>query len=197
MSTPRPLYYFDFFIKREEPQDRGQLAPLTTRIVMSGIHHFLRNTNRANVGISFPSWVDSKGAGHLPELGSTVRVICDDQDALFEMRGNPWFTCQILAGDIAVSKIKPVPEHATHVCYVRNRESEMAARDLKRLTDKPVNILDINRQSDDPAARVRFMTANKTVNMLVKKVPVSGPMEGQFSSYGFCCKELMVSVPEF
>jgi len=57
--------------------------------------------------------------------------------------------------------------------------------------------LDINRQSDDPAARVRFMTANKTVNMLVKKVPVSGPMEGQFSSYGFCCKELMVSVPEF
>lgn len=197
MTTPRQLHYLDFFIKREDPSDSDQLGSLTTRIVLSGIHHFLRNTSRDNIGVAFPGWKDSKGVGHLPSIGKTVRVISEDADALFEMRGHAWFTCQILAGDVAVSKIKPVPEGATHVCYVRNREAEMAARDLKRVTGENVNILAINRQSDDPAARFRFMTPNKTVNMLVKKVPVSQPIEGKFSSYGLCCKETMVSVPEF
>jgi len=197
MSTSRELYYFDFFIKREEEPEAGQLPTLVTRIVLSGIHHFLRNTNRANIGVAFPGWVESKGVGHMPEVGKIVRVISEDADALFEMRGNAWFTCQILAGDIAVSKIKPVPATASHVCYVRNREAEMAARDLKRATGKPVNALAINRQSDDPAARLRFLTPAKTVNMMVKKVPVDQRIEGDFSSYGLCCKELMVSVPEF
>lgn len=197
MNTTVALHYFDFFIKREEKPDASQMTPLTTRVVLSGIHHFLRNTNRSNIGVAFPQWRDAAGAGSLPEVGKTVRVISEDATALFEMRGHAWFTCQILTGDIAVSKIKEVPAGVSHVCYVRNREAEMAARDLKRATGKPVNILSINRQSDDPAARLRFMTPTKTVNMLVKKVPVADRLQGEFSSYGLCCKEMMVSVPDF
>lgn len=197
MTAPKNQYFFDFHIKRDDPKESGQLPALTTRIVLSGIHNFLRSEQKANVGVAFPKWQQGVPGKSIPEIGKTVRVISDDHETLYAMRGNAWFTCQILAGDISVSSISLVPEGAEQVCYVRNREAEMAARELRELTGKPVNILDLNSKSDDPAARLRFMTAQKTVNMLIKRVPVSSALPGDFSSYGLCCKEKMVSVPEF
>lgn len=191
------MYYVDFYIKRETEKSAGQQPSVTTMILLSGVHHVLRSEGHRDIGVAFPKWVVPSESGKIPEIGNVVRVIGPDEQVLFQLRGNPWFTCQILAGDVAVSKVLAVPQDAGHICYVRNREAEMAKQELERLTGKPVNVLDINRLSDDPAARLRIMTIAKPVNMLIKRVPIAERIEGCFNSYGLCSKENMASVPDF
>lgn len=190
MSTT-DRFYFDLFIKNPDVNTQRTLTA-------SSIHWFLRSQALSNVGISFPEFQDHKGAGSLPDLGNVFRLVSTDQDALFKLRGSESITYQVLSGAIAVSKISSVPVDATEVCFVRNRESEMAARDLRRATGrKDIREYDINRNSDDPAVILKVLTIKKPVYLFLKRAPVDQQCIGEFSSYGFGCKENMVSVPWF
>lgn len=190
MSNP-DRFYFDIFIKNPDVKTQ---RTLTT----SAIHWFVRNRALSNIGISFPEFKEHQGAGTMPDLGSVVRLVSVDREALYGLRGGDSITYQVISGAIAVSKIKPVPATATEVCFVRNRETEMAARRLRKLTGRnDIREYDLNRNSDDPAAIQKVITARKSVYIFLKRVETPAVQEGVFNSYGFCCQENMVSVPWF
>ena len=184
-------YYLDFYIKNQSDSIKYISSTL------SGVHHYLRNKRLDNIGLSFPEYGQSHVDG-LPMVGQTIRLVCDSEVTLFEIRGAEWFTTHILNGDLAVSKIQPVPESAKPVFFVRSRRPETLTRRMKELfPGQRITPYSVNKAGNNPLAMVKFYTIEKPIHMFVELRPAQSHQAGSFNSYGLCTNENLVSVPWF
>jgi CRISPR-associated endoribonuclease Cas6/Csy4 subtype I-F len=187
-------FYLDFYIKNQRERVKFSNS------ILSGVHHHLRGRALDNVGVSFPEFGKSFTDETVPFTGNVIRLISSNEVALFTLRGSEYFTSHILNGDVAVSQVKPVPEHASEVFFVRHRQPEYEARQLKLLcpdNSKDITPYKVNKASLTPSGMIKIFTIQKPLHMFVKMMDAPERIDGTFNSYGLCTMDKQVSVPWF
>jgi len=173
--------------------------------------------NESAIAVAFPLYGE-----HAFPLGNKLRLLAEDESQLTGLNINRWLNR--FEDYVHIKSIKPVPEHSTHVCFVRQhvKGEERIEKDMqskaKHWSEKSGQSIDIclaELEKSKPKAinplpfiwlesqetKQRSEGSSSKFPLFIKKVDVLDQQVGVFNCYGLSAnhsnKGKLVSIPQF
>jgi len=182
--------------------------------------------NQSAIAVSFPRYGTGKRTEKSSEqafpLGNQLRLLANEESQLTQLNISKWLSC--LEDYVHIKSIKPVPDNATHVAFVRQQvkgetrvEKDMLSKaqrwaeksgqpldtclaELEKTKPKAVNSLPfIWLESQE--TKQRDVANSRKFPLFIKKVEIGKKQTGIFNCYGLSVnhsnKEKLASIPQF
>ena len=176
--------------------------------------------NESSIAIAFPLY----GKQTFP-LGNKLRLLAADESQLTTLNINQWLNR--FEDYVHIKSIKPVPEHSTHVCFVRKHvrgeegidkkmqaKAEYWSKKSGTPLDECLQLLEKSKPKADRAdtklpfiwlesqeTKQRSEDCTSKFPLFIKKVDLAEQQSGVFNCYGLSAnhssKGKLVSIPQF
>jgi CRISPR-associated endonuclease Csy4 len=196
------------------PQEEISIQFLWSKVFQQihlGLVEMRNHQKQVPIGISFPEYVAGE---KYSVLGSKLRLFAEDEATLAGFEAAKWLSR--LSDYVHCTSIRPVPDKLTgYAIYQRQQpktnKERLARRYAKRhkldfetalngtvvLRDQSTQFryCDMPQQSiKTPFIRLQSLSSEQTFCLWIKKILVSEPVTGHYSSYGLSATTV---VPEF
>ncbi len=172
--------------------------------------------NESAIAVAFPLY----GKQKFP-LGNKLRLFAKDESQLTTLNINRWLNR--LEDYVHIKSIKPVPEHASHVCFIRQhvkgeerieKDMQSKAKHWSKKSGQPIEACLLALEKSKPKVedklpfvwlesqetKQRNMNSNK-FPLFIKKVDIVEQQLGVFNCYGLSAnhnsEDKLVSIPQF
>jgi CRISPR-associated endonuclease Csy4 len=176
--------------------------------------------NESAIAVAFPLYGE-----HTFPLGNKLRLLAEDESQLKTLNINRWLNR--LEDYVHIKSIKPVPEHSTHVCFVRkhvrgkegiDKKMQAKAEYWSKKWGTPLDECLQSLEKSKPKAdrkdtkrpfiwlesqetKQRNEADNSKFPLFIKKVDVAEQQTGVFNCYGLSANHSnegkLVSIPQF
>jgi CRISPR-associated endonuclease Csy4 len=169
------------------------------------------------VAVSFPLYGE-----HVFPLGNKLRLLAENETQLTALNINHWLNR--LEDYVHIKSIKPVPEHSTHVCFVRQhvkgeerieKNMQSKAKLWSEKSGKSLELCLLELEKSKPKAdfslpfiwlesqetKQRSEGGANKFPLFINKVDVTKQQKGVFNCYGLSANHnstgKLVSIPQF
>ncbi|WAJ71262.1 type I-F CRISPR-associated endoribonuclease Cas6/Csy4 [Catenovulum adriaticum] len=178
--------------------------------------------NQSAIAVSFPRYSAEKNSEQKFPLGNQLRLLANEESQLTQLNISKWLNR--LGDYVHIKSVKPVPDNATHVVFVRQQvkgeariEKDMLSKaqrwaeksgqpldtclaELEKTKPKAVNSLPfIWLESQE--TKQRDAANSRKFPLFIKKVETTEQQFGTFNCYGLSVnnsnKEKLASIPQF
>jgi CRISPR-associated endonuclease Csy4 len=173
--------------------------------------------NESAIAVAFPLY----GEQAFP-LGNKLRLLADDESKLTKLNINRWLNR--LEDYVHIKSIKPVPEDATQVCFVRQhvkgeerieKDMQSKAKHWSEKSGQPLDACLLELEKSKPKAdfslpfiwlesqetKQRNEGGSSKFPLFIKKVDIAKQQTGVFNCYGLSANHSnegkLVSIPQF
>jgi CRISPR-associated endonuclease Csy4 len=174
-------------------------------------------SNESAIAIAFPLYGE-----HVFPLGNKLRLLADDRSQLMTLNINRWLNR--FEDYVHIKSIKPVPEDATQVCFVRQhvkgeerieKDMQSKAKYWSEKSGQPLDACLLALEKSKPktdsslpfiwlesqGSKQRNGGSKSKFPLFIKKVDVAEQQTGVFNCYGLSANHnnegKLVSIPQF